>query len=126
MGEEHTYRGDNSQDNAVGDSEIKRQAPRNLLTHFEDTIAAMRDIEGENWWDFQQEQREIGQLDGTVFGALEDLKAGAVRRRGLLIAGEHNYNRYIVKRDGKVTIAVMNNPQERERAHALGFEDNVF
>jgi|SRR3989344_1301484 len=109
-----------------GRIERREQLPRNLLTHFEETLTAIQVVEAfggggtmREWW--EREQRTKKDSVYTAIGILEGLKKGV---GGGVIYGVGGFNRWPVSFKGTVSFSRVHaiNQEAIKRALELGFE----
>ena len=114
--------------------ERERPAKFNLLTNYEETIRAMAEVEGEAWFNKDQNSKKT---DYTTRGAIEHLKRLAafdeeLRSEGkepeesgnavYSVYGNGGWNRWMIMRNGEVKFSRFHNPQRAGEAEAKGFE----
>lgn len=98
--------------------------PRNLLTHPEETIQAMAEIEGPEWLNQQKRVEETlkntGEYENNLINALERLKIG----KKSIIYGRGGGNRWHVAANGEVSFseALAESPNYLQKARNLGFK----
>jgi hypothetical protein len=96
--------------------EQKEEAPvRNLKTHPVDTIRAIAEVEGPEWFAQQEDTVEQG-----IYSALQRLNEG----KPSVIYGRYGMNRWHVKQDGAVVFSESHaaSPDHLARVRELGFD----
>ena len=91
----------------IPETKETEQSPRNILTHYQETLDAMTEIEGEKWKARQEEEKWThgrGLKDALV--ALEKYKPKG-SAYSFIIYGEGGENRWIVRADGSVEFSGM-------------------
>lgn len=115
--------------------------PRNLITHYDDTLLAMAELEGEGWLDHQLHTapdreydvpRAVAQVtrrqqdakDWTPDPEYPNDKPPDLRDTvGDAIYGSGGWHRYFVRGTGDVIFSGMHaSPENRKKAKELGFE----
>ncbi|MEK7644715.1 MAG: hypothetical protein AAB391_00110 [Patescibacteria group bacterium] len=102
---------------------MESKIPKNLLTHYEDTLRAMSYLEGEGW--LLGEKAE-GQTAASALKAIESWSKGKTGEGApvslFTIYGAHGFNRYFVYSDGSVLFSAGHaSKKDTERASRLGF-----
>jgi len=98
--------------------------PRNLRTHFQETMEAMAEIEGKAWLKTQETATELG-----VCGAREYLEEADDESSPYTIYGDGGVNRWVVRPDGTVELSRHNATRgglddagDIQKAKNLGFK----
>lgn len=101
--------------------ESRERFPRNLLTHKDETIAAMAEIEGPNW---RRDSENDPPDEYNISGALRWLsKKPDPEGLHFVIYGSGGYNRWFTMPNGDVKLSKGHaGEKDIERAQTLGFE----
>ena len=104
--------------------ERQERPPRNLLTNYEETLAAMTELETPEWL---LQQESLQHEEPTIANALRWLSRHKGVSRSFTVLGWGGINRWIVRLDGTVSFLYSEaykagSSESAERAAALGFE----
>jgi hypothetical protein len=105
--------------------EQKEEAPiRNLKTNPADTIRAMAEVEGPEWFGQQPGIKKGVSGDGEYETSLSNALERLEQEKTSTIYGRHGINRWQIKKDGTVVFSESHaaSPDHLAKARDLGFE----
>ena len=97
--------------------------PRNLLTHFDETVEALASIEGPRWL-ADQFENDRERYPKNIAAAMEKLSGTKKMYAEFIVEGAGGINRWLVRPDGSVVYlqsTKAGGPEKAERARVLGF-----
>ncbi len=97
---------DEFSENITPESQEAERPPRNILTHYQETLDAMAEIEGEGWKKRQETTRSghclLDALDALQSFLAKNPSEKALKFWDFQVYGSGGGNRYLVRSDGSV------------------------